>query len=233
MKTLLHKAVDRGQGDYGWLSTRYSFSFADWYNESRVGFGALRVLNDDVIVGGAGFPTHGHRDMEIITIVTEGAVAHKDNAGGNGVVRAGEVQVMSAGKGVLHSEYNASEYNNLFLFQLWILPNKRGITPRYDQKNFDFIKHREGVLPLVNGGEGTLRIEQDAAISYGIIKDKALTVSVGKGNGVYVFVIQSTITIGDTNLSSRDAFGVSDAESFTITGERGATFLLIEVPMLG
>ncbi len=116
MKTLLHKAVDRGQGDYGWLSTRYSFSFADWYDESRMGFGALRVLNDDVIVGGAGFPTHGHRDMEIITIVTEGAVAHKDNAGGNGVVRAGEVQVMSAGKGVLHSEYNASEHDNLSLF---------------------------------------------------------------------------------------------------------------------
>src|SRR3989344_846255 len=138
MKIEVYKAEERGEGKHGWLTTRYSFSFADWYEPSRMGFGTLRVINDDIIAPQSGFGEHGHRDMEIITIVTEGAVTHTDSMGNEKVVEAGEVQVMSAGTGVVHAERNASPTTPLKLFQIWIEPKERDIAPRYAQKRFDF-----------------------------------------------------------------------------------------------
>jgi hypothetical protein len=167
LKTELHKADKRGKGDYGWLTTRYSFSFADWYDPSKMGFGKLRVLNDDVIAAGAGFGKHGHRDMEIITVVTKGAVHHEDSMGNSGVVKAGEVQVMSAGSGVMHSEQNNSETESLELFQLWVESSARGITPYYNQQSFDFLSVTNGFMELV--GDSSLTINQDATISYDAI----------------------------------------------------------------
>lgn len=231
MKTILHKKKDRGYADYGWLKTHYSFSFANWYDENKMGFGALRVLNDDVIAPGSGFGTHSHKDMEIITIVTNGAVAHKDSMGNHDVVRAGEVQVMSAGTGVLHSEYNDSQVDELALFQIWISPNKNSLKPRYDQKKINFLDHKNGILPLVNSGKETLMIHQDASISYGVISNNQITVSVSKNKGVYVFVIKGNINIADTPLTSKDAIGISDTDSFKISGRSGSAFLLVQVPI--
>lgn len=237
MKVVIHPAGERGAGEHGWLSTRYSFSFNTWYEPTRMGFGALRVLNDDRIAPGAGFPPHSHRDMEIITIVTKGAVAHADSTGSEGVTHAGEVQVMSAGSGVAHSEFNASDSEPLELFQLWIETKTPGIPPSYASKQFE---QADGSILLVaprssleaSSGQA-LGIEQDAFIT---------TVSQAKGssftyinristNGVYLFVIQGSVQVAEHVLSERDALGVSDTSSIEVQVLEDSQFLLIEVPM--
>ena len=232
MEKILHRADKRGRGDYGWLSTRYSFSFGDWYEPARMGFGALRVLNDDTIAPASGFPMHGHRDMEIITIVTGGTLTHKDSLGNIGTVKAGEVQVMSAGSGIVHSEYNASPSEPLTLFQVWIQTEKEGSAPRYDQKS---VAPADGITPLV-GSMGTgspLEIRQDAFIArasvdaehpheYRLHK---------KENGVYVFVINGDAEVAGERLHARDALGVSGVDSLDITADAHADILLIEVPL--
>lgn len=237
MKTTIHRADKRGAGEYGWLSTRYSFSFAQWFDPSRMGFGALRVLNDDRIAPAAGFPPHPHADMEIITIVTEGAVAHKDSTGSEGVVREGEVQVMSAGSGVVHSEYNASETEPLSLFQLWILTAKKSAAPRYADRSFNTPESRTLLVAPMDSEEVVsgkalgihqnayitrIRIQKDAEDSY-ILHDNT--------NGVYIFVASGSVRIGDTELAMRDAIGVEDAEAVAVTGLEDSEILLIEVPM--
>lgn len=230
MNTILHKAEERGKGDYGWLKTSYSFSFADWYDPARMGFGALRVINDDTIAPAKGFGTHSHRDMEIVTIVLRGTVTHKDSMGNIGTVPAGDVQVMSAGTGVAHSEYNESATEPLELFQIWIEPSSRGIPPRYEQKSFDFINVEAGMTLLV--GEGALGINQDARISYAVLDKKhPLSYVIKNGNGVYVFVIDGRPTVSGNQLSRRDALGVSDTDAVDITSEDTAKMLLIDVPM--
>jgi redox-sensitive bicupin YhaK (pirin superfamily) len=232
MKTLFHPSGERGGGEYGWLTTRYSFSFNTWYDESKMGFGALRVLNDDVIAGGEGFGRHGHRDMEIITIVMHGAVAHQDSMGNEYVVKEGDVQVMSAGTGVMHAEKNHSEKDALELFQLWIEPKELSIVPQYAQKNYNFKQVRNNVIELV--GEQSLTINQDATILFGSFSDgNEYTYRCKKGdNGVYVFVITGSLTLGGQILSGRDALGTWDTEQVTIIPQGEVTFLLIEVPMV-
>lgn len=231
MKISLDKNSERGKGDYGWLTTRYSFSFADWYNPSKMGFGKLRVLNDDIVSPNQGFGTHGHKNMEIITVVTRGEVTHTDSMGNRYVVKEGDVQVMSAGTGVLHSESNQSQSVPLELFQIWIEPKEYAIAPRYDQKSYDFYQVKNNTLTLV--GDSSLSINQDSLIVYGSLDNSfSLTYKLkNKDHGIYLFVIEGTVTVCDQILGSRDAAGITDIESLEIVANEDAKFLIIEVPM--
>lgn len=236
MKTILHKSETRGLTSAGWLVGRHSFSFNEWYHPERVQFGALRVLNDDLIMPGEGFPPHSHRDMEIVTIPLKGSVAHEDSSGGKGTVEAGEVQIMSAGTGVTHSEYNASKENPLELLQIWILPERPGLPPRYDEKKFDTAARSNAWQVLVSpeGEAGSLNIFQKAWFS---IADIATGTSLiytlhDKNSGVYVFTISGQAEVGGELLSRRDALGLEGLESFAAHAREQTMLLAIEVPMV-
>ncbi|MDO8624157.1 MAG: pirin family protein [bacterium] len=233
MKIILHKAKDRGSGEHGWLSTRYSFSFASWYEPSRMGFGALRVINDDTIAPENGFGEHGHRDMEIVTIVTQGAVTHADSMGNHAEVKASEVQVMSAGTGVVHAERNGSPDTPLTLFQIWIEPKKLGIAPHYAQKAFDFAKPGETLLVSPDGEGGSLPMNQVAYISQvNLVENELFVYKIRKeGNGLYVFVIEGTVNIENYGLEDRDALGITEASEVKIASTTSARLLLFEVPL--
>lgn len=231
MKVLLHKAGERGQAEHGWLSTRYSFSFANWYEPSRMGFGTLRVLNDDTIAPASGFGAHGHRDMEIVTIVMAGAVMHEDSMGNKKQVKAGEVQVMSAGTGVVHAERNESPSKALKLFQIWVEPRAPGGSARYEQASFDFTRAGETVLV---SPKGALSLQQDAWLSLiNLTKEEVLTYQVKKsGNGVYFFVVEGSVSNAGHELTARDALGVVEAGDVALRGGAGgAQLLAIEVPL--
>lgn len=235
MEKVIHRASERGKGDYDWLTTRYSFSFADWYEPTRMGFGALRVINDDVIVPSSGFGIHSHKDMEIITIVTKGTVTHEDSIGNKGTVPAGDVQVMSAGTGVTHSEYNRSQDEPLALFQIWITPDTKNVAPRYAQKSFGIEKKGNGATLLVSpdGTDGSLSIHQDAYLSH-VVLDSTHPFSYEikkEGNGAYVFVLDGEVTIDGVPLSPRDALGITGTDTFALTTPARATALVIEVPL--
>jgi len=235
MKTILHRANERGHADHGWLNAHHSFSFANWYDPTRVHFGMLRVLNDDIILGGEGFGTHPHNDMEIITIILEGALQHKDNMGNGSVIKPGDVQVMSAGTGVMHSEFNPSPTERANLFQLWIFPKENGIKPRYDQKTFSAEDRKNKIQTVASGFKynGELYIHQDAALSLADPeKGKSISYPVSKkGNGVYVMVIEGEVEINGEKLSRRDAIGVSETDSFTISALENSRLLIVDVPM--
>ncbi|MCX7878858.1 MAG: pirin family protein [Ignavibacteria bacterium] len=235
MKTILHKAESRGKADYGWLKANYSFSFANWYDPQRMRFGLLRVLNDDTVEPSRGFDTHPHDNMEIITIPLKGSVAHRDSTGGEGIISAGEIQVMSAGSGVYHSEFNASDTEQLNLLQIWIFPKKRNIEPRYEQKKFDTNnrKNRFQIVVSPDGRDGSLKINQDAYFSLSDMeRGKSLEYIIkNNGNGIYLFVIDGKIQIGKYQLSSRDALGITGTESFRINALENSKVLIIEVPM--
>jgi redox-sensitive bicupin YhaK (pirin superfamily) len=234
--TRIHKAESRGAADHGWLKARHTFSFAGYYDEDREQFGALRVLNDDIIGAGYGFGMHPHNNMEIITIPLEGALRHKDSMGHTSVIKAGDVQVMSAGKGLTHSEYNASETDSLNLLQIWLFPKSRNIEPRYGETTFDVTK-MEGewlnvVAPLGDKSDA-LQINQDAWFSLGKFQ-KGKTVSYSKkraGNGLYVFVIEGEVTIGEEVLSRRDAIGITETDIIELTAADHAYVLIMDVPM--
>lgn len=234
MQTVLHKNEDRGKSDLGWLKSHFSFSFADWYDRERMGFGALRVLNDDVIALNSGFPKHHHSNFEIITIVTRGAVSHEDSLGNTKEVKEGEVQVMSAGTGVLHSEYNHGK-ETLELFQIWIETSKENVSPRYDQKVFleKDRKNKWQLLVSEEGGLAPLFIYQKARIFRGSLdKDMTLTYTFSKkGMGVYIFVISGEVVVEEVVLKKRDALGVWDADAIRFSVKNLSEILLIEVPM--
>lgn len=235
MKTVIHKANERGHANHGWLNAHHSFSFASWYDPEKVGFGLLRVLNDDIIAGGEGFGMHPHNDMEIITIILSGALEHSDNMGNGSVIRPGDVQVMSAGTGVYHSEFNPSKTDSTSLFQLWIFPKEQGIKPRYDQKTFDAALRKNEIQAVASGyNKGDeLYIHQDAMISLGSQeKGNTLNYSISKaGNGAYVMVVEGSIEIDGKTLNKRDAIGVSDVSEFNITALEASELLIIDVPM--
>ncbi|WP_299779373.1 pirin family protein [uncultured Formosa sp.] len=238
MKTILHKANTRGFANHGWLQANHSFSFANWYDKERINFGALRVLNDDVIAPKMGFGTHPHKNMEIITIPLRGELKHRDSMGNQWEsVLPTEVQVMSAGSGVEHSEINGSQDSHLNLFQIWIIPNANNVAPRYDQKTFDILERQNKLQPLVssidNGIEGTLRIYQDAIISRIDLDPKSnFKYNLkSKSHGVYVMVIHGEIKVNNTILSTRDAIGVSDTTDLNIDVLEVTSLLCIEVPM--
>ncbi len=233
MQTVVHRADERGSAEHGWLHTRFSFSFADWYEPTRMGFGVLRVINDDIIEPHQGFGMHPHANMEIITIVKEGAVSHEDSMGNKYAVPAGDVQVMSAGTGVVHAEFNKGD-EKLALFQIWITPRVKNLPPRYAQRSLGPIKKNELEL-IVSGDESAdaLFINQDAYV-YRIACDEGKTISYAlkqAGNGVYVFVIQGFVHVDDVDLGTRDAIGVWDTNHIEISSLTPSELLVFEVPM--
>jgi redox-sensitive bicupin YhaK (pirin superfamily) len=235
MKTIFQRADERGHADHGWLNAHHSFSFAGWYDPAKVHFGMLRVLNDDIVAPGQGFGMHPHNDMEIITIILRGALQHRDNMGNGSVIKRGDVQVMSAGTGVLHSEFNPSKDDEVNLFQLWIFPKENGIKPRYDQKNFSFDKSMNGVTTVASGFKrnGELYIHQDAAISVaGVEEQSSVDYEMSrKQNGAYIMVIEGSAEIDGKQLSKRDAIGVWETDKINIKSNEGAELLIIDVPM--
>ena len=239
MKTIVHKADSRGFANHGWLQANHSFSFANWYNPEKVHFGALRVLNDDVIAPKMGFGTHPHDNMEIITIPLGGELKHRDSMHNEWQsVFPGEVQVMSAGTGVQHSEINGSVDKHLSLFQIWIIPNKQNVKPRYDQKAFTEEGRKNQLQTLVSSiddkHEESLKIHQDAVISrIDLDENKRFKYQLKSENhGVYVMTIHGKVNINNEILQTRDALGVSETEIFEIEALEDSQLLFIEVPML-
>ena len=235
MKKILHKADNRGHANHGWLNAWHSFSFASYHDPEKVHFGVLRVLNDDTIAGGMGFGNHPHDNMEIITIPLSGQLEHKDSMGNTGVISKGEVQVMSAGTGIQHSEKNKNHDEALKLLQIWLFPNKKNVTPRYDQQAFDLEAAKNNLLTIVSpmGEKEGLNIQQNAWFSLGKL-DKGFTTTYqlkDKKNGVYVFVIDGDLIINGEKLNRRDALGIADATDVEIKAESEAELLLMEIPM--
>lgn len=238
MKTIIHKAKDRGHADHGWLQANHSFSFANYFDKEKIQFGALRVLNDDTIAPKMGFGTHPHDNMEIITIPLRGVLKHRDNMNQDWQeVIPGEVQVMSAGTGVQHSEINGSNQEHLSLFQIWILPNKRNVEPRYGQKSFNPDDRKNKLQTLVtcidDSHEGSLKIHQDAILSR-IDLDKGMSFEYrlkSASHGVYFMTIHGEIDIENQILQTRDAMGISETDKFTMKASEASEVLFIEVPM--
>jgi len=235
-KTIIHKANTRGYFDYGWLKTYHTFSFSNYYDPERVNFGMLRVLNDDTIEAGEGFGTHPHNDMEIVTIPLEGAVAHKDSTGGEGVIYPDEIQVMSAGTGIHHSEYNHLNDGTTKLLQLWIFPDKKGHEPRYNQKFFNSEERKNKLQFIVTPEKkgDNLWLNQDAYLALSDLeKSKSLNYKIHtKGNGVYLFLIDGNISVGDDKLFKRDGIGLWETEEISINASEDSRLLFIEVPMM-
>lgn len=235
MQIILHRAATRGGADHGWLKARHTFSFAGYMDPSRVHFGVLRVLNDDIIAGGGGFPTHPHDNMEIVTIPITGALAHRDSTGGNGEITSGEVQIMSAGTGIRHSEFNASETEAVNLLQIWMFPKLRNIAPRYDQRAFsaDERKNRLRVVVSPEDTDDALWINQDAYFAVGSVDaDTSVEWKLrNEGSGVYIFVIEGTIEVAGETLERRDGIGISEISDVKITAGSESSVLLMEVPM--
>lgn len=237
MKKILHKANTRGHANHGWLDSWHSFSFGGYYNPERIHFGALRVLNDDTVAGGMGFGTHPHDNMEIISIPTEGDLEHKDSMGNTQVIKQGDVQAMSAGTGIEHGEKNKNHTKPVKFFQVWIFPDKKNVTPRYDQKSFaNADKHNKllTVVSPVGTADGGVQIHQDAWFSLGKL-DKNTELSYPlrkKGNGVYGFIIDGDATINEEKLNRRDGIGITETDSITVKADTDAEILLMEVPML-
>lgn len=235
MKTELHKADVRGHADHGWLNAHHSFSFASYYDPAKVHFGLLRVLNDDVVAPGMGFGTHPHDNMEIVTIPLSGVLEHKDSMGNVEVLRSGEVQSMSAGKGITHSEYNHSKTDDLKLLQIWVFPKEKNIEPRYEQKkyNAEQIKNKLYTIVSPEKSSDSMWINQDAYFTLGRLeKGTAKSYSLkDKAHGVYVFLIEGRAEIGEIKLEKRDALAITEAEKVSIEALDDCFVLLIEVPM--
>lgn len=234
MKTEIHKSNTRGQANHGWLDAKHSFSFGQWYNPERTHFGKLRVLNDDIVKAGFGFGKHPHDNMEIITIPLSGALEHKDSTGGQGVIAKNDVQVMSAGTGIEHSEFNHSKTEDVNLFQLWIFTNKKDVAPRYDQQTFNPLDRTNKFQTVVSPfGENGLWIYQDAYISLGNFDAATLSSYTIKkqGNGIYLLVIEGEVEIDGNTLYKRDAIGVWDTDAIDILCKTNTEILLVEVPM--
>ena len=235
MKKTYHSSSSRGEANHGWLHAQPSFSFASYFNPERVQFGVLRVLNDDIIAPGMGFGTHPHDNMEIITIPLVGALEHKDSMDNVGVIEANEIQVMSAGTGVYHSEYNKNKDQSVNLLQIWVFTHTQNVSPRYDQKSIKELKTPNAFYPIVTPNpEGpAMWIHQDAWFHLGEFdKETEVEYSIHReGNGVYAFVIDGEGNVAGQDLSKRDALGIWDTQSFSITAKKDSRILLLEVPM--
>ena len=235
MNTVLHRASTRGHADHGWLNSWHTFSFAHYHDPARVHFGALRVLNDDTVAPGMGFGKHPHDNMEIVSIPLEGALKHRDSMGSEGVIRYGEIQVMSAGSGLQHSELNGSHTDPVKFLQIWVFPKVRNVTPRYADKSFD-LREREGKWQLLvspNGRESSMVVNQDAWFSIGKFKagESVRYDLKGKDSGVYAFFIEGSAKLDDILLERRDGIGITDVQSISLQVQSDAEILLMEVPM--
>lgn len=232
---VLHKAETRGNANHGWLNAYHSFSFASWYNPERIQFGALRVLNDDTIAGGMGFGTHPHDNMEIITIPLEGDLAHKDSMGNTEIIKHGDIQVMSAGTGVQHSEFNPNADQQTKLLQIWLFPNKRNVDPRYQQITLNVADRHNKLAQVLspNADDEGVWIHQDAWFNMGNFDSGVSTEYKIKkeGNGVYAFILKGNVTINGQELNTRDAVGISGTDTLNIKANTDAEFLLMDIPM--
>lgn len=234
--TVLHTAASRGHANHGWLDARHTFSFASYHDPNRMHFGALRVLNDDRVAGGMGFGTHPHDNMEIITIPLEGDLQHKDSLGNTAIIRRGMVQVMSAGSGVQHSEFNPNADQHTNLLQIWVFPNKRNVAPRYDELVISDKQQRNALQQVVspNPDDAGVWIHQDAWFHLGTFDANAGTSYTIKkeGNGVYAFVIKGSFTVAGVELNERDGLGITDTDAFDLTAlSPDSEILLMDVPM--
>jgi redox-sensitive bicupin YhaK (pirin superfamily) len=236
MKKIVHRAEDRGYADHGWLKAHHSFSFAGYHDMSKVHFGELRVLNDDTIAPSMGFGMHPHDNMEIVTIPLRGAIRHRDSMGNEGVIKAGDVQIMSAGKGIVHSEFNASPTEFLNLFQIWVFPKVRNIEPRYDQKTFSAEGRKGKFQVLVSPGkeEGTMWVNQDVWFNLGDFSEGTEVAYEPKlkGNGLYLMVVEGEVEVAGETLGKRDAIGLWELEKADIKVNTNAELLVIDVPMI-
>jgi redox-sensitive bicupin YhaK (pirin superfamily) len=227
----LRRAEERGHANHGWLNARHSFSFADYHDPDWMGFRSLRVLNDDIIAGGGGFDTHPHRDMEIITYVIRGALEHKDSMGNGRVIRPGEIQYMSAGTGVFHSEFNHSPVEPCRLLQTWILPDTRGVTPRYAEKSL--AEAKPGRLHLIaskSGREGSIEIHQDAEVYVGkFAGSETMTHALRPGRHAWIQVAEGDVTVNGQQLRAGDGAAVSDEPQLTLTATGPANVLLFDL----
>lgn len=235
MQTRVIKAESRGKADYGWLQANYSFSFANYYNPERTHFGVLRVLNDDVIAPSGGFDTHPHDNMEIITIPLSGHLKHKDSMGHTSLIKSGEVQVMSAGKGIFHSEFNGSDEEALNLFQIWLFPNQRNVEPRYQQISLSSVAKKNELYQILSPHENDagVWIYQDAWFFMGEL-DAGWNDSYQikkSGNGAYLMVIEGDVNVAGHSLNKRDAIAITDVEKVQIEASTNARVLLMDLPM--
>ncbi len=232
---VLHKAETRGDANHGWLHSRHTFSFANYYNPERMNFGALRVLNDDIVSAGMGFGTHPHQNMEIISVPLSGDLEHKDSMGNIAVIRDRDIQVMSAGTGITHSEYNKNHDKQVKFLQIWVIPNKQNVTPRYDQITLKTADRHNTLQQIVspNPDDAGVWIHQDAwfhLAKFDAQFEEIYTLK-KQNNGLYVFVLNGTITVDGQELASRDGFGIWNFNSLKIKANAESEFLLMEVPM--
>ncbi|MEM6641897.1 MAG: pirin family protein [Bacteroidota bacterium] len=235
MKTILHRSETRGQANHGWLQSFHSFSFANYHNAERMHFGKLRVLNDDTVAPGGGFGTHPHENMEIISIPLAGDLEHKDSMGTKRTIREGDIQVMSAGTGVYHSEYNANADKEVKFLQIWIFPKARNVTPRYDQISINSLVKKNEISQILspNSNDAGVWIHQDAWFSIGEFSEsKTVDYKFHRPeSGLYAFVLEGSAQISDHKLSSRDGLGIWDTENISITADANSRILLMEIPM--
>jgi redox-sensitive bicupin YhaK (pirin superfamily) len=233
--TIIHKADTRGDANHGWLKSRHTFSFANYHNPERIHFGALRVLNDDIVEAGRGFGTHPHDNMEIISIPLEGDLEHKDSLGNIAIIKHGDIQVMSAGTGVFHSEFNKNKDRPVKFLQIWVFPNKKNVTPRYDQITLNISDRHNKLQQILSPNENDegVWIHQNAWFHLGKF-DKGVATEYqlkAKGNGVYAFILEGDVIVNDQLLSTRDGFGIWEVDSIKVKADTDAEFLLMEVPM--
>lgn len=234
-KSVLHKANTRGNANHGWLNAYHSFSFANWHNPDRNNFGVLRVLNDDTIAGGMGFGSHPHDNMEIITLPLEGDLSHKDSMGNTETIKTGDIQVMSAGTGIKHSEFNPNAKQQTKLFQIWLFPKIRNVVPRYQQITLDTAAQKNNFSQILspNPDDDGVWIYQDAwfyLADFDATFSKTYKIKQA-GNGLYVFVISGVITVDNQELETRDGLGSTDFDTLEITASTNAKFLMMEIPM--
>jgi len=235
MKSVIHRANTRGNANHGWLNSNHTFSFANYYNPERMNFGVLRVLNDDIVAPGRGFGKHPHDNMEIISIPLSGDLQHQDSMGNTTVIKQGDIQVMSAGTGVQHSEYNKNKDQEVKFLQIWLFPNKKGVSPRYDQITLDTDCMQDEFAQILspNQDDAGVWIHQEAYFHMGeFTREKKVNYTLkNPENGLYVFVLEGDLTANETKLSKRDGYGVWDTKSVDFTTSKDSKILLMEVPM--
>jgi len=235
MNTVLHKAETRGHANHGWLDSHHTFSFANYYNPDRMNFGVLRVLNDDIVSEGKGFGTHPHDNMEIISIPLEGDLEHKDSMGNTTVIREGDVQVMSAGTGIFHSEYNKNPDKPVKFLQIWVFPNKKDVAPRYDQVTVRDLEKENAFYQVLspNADDAGVWIHQDAWFYMGNFQtgsEASYTLKI-EGNGIYAFIIAGEVEIEGQHLNKRDGFGLWNTSEIKLKSNSQSKVLLMEIPM--
>lgn len=236
MNTILHKASTRGEAELGWLRSKHTFSFAEYHDPQRMRFGVLRVLNDDIVVPGMGFGTHPHQNMEIISIPLEGDLEHKDNMGNTAVIKSGDIQVLSAGTGITHSEYNHNKDREVKFLQIWVFPDQKNVVPRYDQISLNVADRKNRFQQVVspNHDDPGVWIHQNAWFNMTDLdegKELAYALNDPKRNGVYAFVLSGDATINDQPLNKRDGFGLWDINQLNIKADTRAEILIMEIPM--